>query len=301
MTAEVALATCDLCGADVTTNAELRWVRDGYPIVRCRQCSLLFRRDLPSPDEIAALYATDYFTSSGTLPKGEGYLDYTADEELHRRNARQRLALLEEFVASGALLDVGCAAGFFLDEAAQAGWAVAGVELAPSMAAVARDRLGLNVVEAPFGVADFADESFDCVTMWDYVEHSLDPIGDLRRAHDLLRPGGVLALSTGDAGSPIARISGRRWHLLTPRHHNFFFTRATLERAFTEAGLRLRTMTTLASRYSFAYLAHKLQTMSGLPFLDRVALALRESTVGQVSVPVNLFDIVVAVAERPRP
>src|SRR5207245_2380942 len=106
---------------------------------------------------------------------------------------------------------------------------VEGVELAPVMVEHARNRLGLKVHASAFADVELEAEGFDVITMWDYIEHSTDPAGDLRRAAELLRPGGMLAVSTGDAGSIVARVSGRRWHLLTPRHHNFFFTRSSLE------------------------------------------------------------------------
>jgi len=298
MTADVAVTACNLCRASVAEN-ELRWVRDGYAIVRCSTCSLLFRREMPAQDAVSRLYTDEYFAAAGRASKGEGYLDYVADEQVHRRNARRRLKLLQKFVEPRALLDVGCAAGFFLEEARQRGWMVCGVELAPSMVRMARERYGLDIVEGSFADAEFSAESFDCVTMWDYIEHSLDPVGDLRHAHDLLRPGGIVALSTGDVGSLLARLSGRRWHLLTPRHHNYFFSRPTLQQALTMVGFRVRTVTTLASRYPVDYLMHKLQTMSSSSWLERGARLVAGTRVGRVAVPINLFDIVVVVAQRP--
>ena len=284
----------------VDPQTHLRWVRDGFQILRCPGCGLLFRADPPDPGELTELYGDAYFEAAeadGRL-QGEGYPDYLEDEELHRRNALRRLELLERNVERGRLLDVGCAAGFFVDEARRRGWVALGVELAPSMAAYAREELGVDVIEARFDRAEIPGGGFDAVTMWDYIEHTLDPVADLRRAHDLLRPGGVVMVSTGDAGSIVARVSGRRWHLLTPRHHNFFFDRQTLGHALTEAGLRVRHQSTVASRYSVHYLAHKLQTM-GTPLAGRLADALQGTRIGAVAAPVDLFDIVTVVAQRP--
>ena len=291
---------CRVCGATVDPGLHLRWVRDGFRILRCPGCGLLFRADPPDAGELTELYGDAYFQAAeqNGPSQGEGYPDYVEDEELHRRNARRRLALLERYVEPGRLLDVGCAAGFFVDEARRRGWEGVGVELAPSMAAYARKQLGVHVVEAPFDRAEIPGPPFDAVTMWDYIEHTLDPVADLRRACGLLRPGGVLAASTGAAGSVVARLSGRRWHLLTPRHHNFFFDRRTLERALAEAGLRVRRQSTLVSRYSLHYLAHKLQTM-GTPLAGGLAGALQGTRVGALAVPVDLFDIVTVVAQRP--
>ncbi len=292
---------CEVCGTAADPARELVWRKDGHSILRCRVCGLLFRGELPDLDELDEIYGEAYFRAREADTKGEGYPDYLRDNELHRRNARKRLDLLERFVPPGDLLDVGCASGFFLDEARLRGWRGRGVELSAGMAAYAREELGLEVAVVPFQELGLTPDTLDCVTMWDYIEHSTAPADDLRRVHSFLRPGGMLALSTGDAGSLVARLSGRRWHLLTPHQHNFYFSRATLDRLLTQEGFRVRHRAALASTYTVHYLAHKLRTMSGLRMLDRLAAALEGSGIGRVSVPVNLWDIVTVVAEKPGP
>jgi hypothetical protein len=127
--------------------------------------------------------------------------------------------------------------------------------------------------------------------MWDYIEHALDPRGDLERARDLLEANGVLALSTGDVDSLVARVSSSRWHLLTPRHHNFFFSASTLSRLLATAGFGLVWSGHPGARYSLAHIAHK---SLPAPVAERVA----RSRLARRSVPVNLFDIVTVVARK---
>jgi SAM-dependent methyltransferase len=166
------------------------------------------------------------------------------------------------------------------------------------MAGHARARLGLDVRVGSFGDAELVPRSFDAVTMWDYVEHSVDPAGDLRRAARLLVPGGLLALSTGDVASVAARLAGSRWHLLTPRHHNFFFTRASLERAVRDAGFEAVRSGYSSSRYSVGYLLHKLRTLRDSAVLERLARGVGRARLGGLAVPVNLYDIVTLLATR---
>lgn len=136
--------------------------------------------------------------------------------------------------------------------------------------------------------------------MWDYLEHSYDPAADVRKAFALLRPGGVLALSTGDAGAPLARISGRRWHLLTPRHHNFFFTRQLLILMLENAGFGAVQTRYEARQATLRSLAYKLRTLA--PH-SRVVRAggdwIDHSRAGDMSVTVNMFDVITLVARRP--
>lgn len=291
-------AGCNICGAPVDRRHDRRWRKDGFDILRCPSCGTHFRAELPAAEALSEIYGPGYFSAEAGESDGQGYADYLGEEANHRLNARARLELLERGRRPGRLLDVGCAAGFFLDEARKRGWTVTGVELAPDMAGHARERLGLDVRVGLFADAELEPGSFDAVTMWDYVEHLVDPAGDLRRAAALLVPGGLLALSTGDVASVSARLAGRRWHLLTPRHHNFFFTRASLERAVRDAGFEVLRSRYSSSRYSVRYLLHKLRTLGDSSALERLSRSVGRTRLGGLAVPVNLFDIVTLLATR---
>jgi SAM-dependent methyltransferase len=287
------VTVCVLCGTSFPPEEHRRWTKDGYAIVRCPSCTLLFRRDLPAPAELDEIYGLDYFKGDAT-----GYLDYVADEDVHRAVARRRLDTLERLVARGRLLDVGAAAGFFVAEARTRGWDAAGIDVSEPMVAWGRARLEAPLERATLTDSGVADGSLDALTMWDYIEHALDPASDLARTRELLRPGGVLALSTGDAATPVARLQGSRWHLLTPRHHNFFFTAATLTELLARAGFEVVSLDHRGSRYPLRYLAHKLGTLAQSRILERLTGRLASSRLGAVTVPLNLGDIVTVVARR---
>jgi 2-polyprenyl-3-methyl-5-hydroxy-6-metoxy-1,4-benzoquinol methylase len=273
-------------------------VKDGFELLRCPSCGLVFRARMPDPAELQQVYADEYFaaTAADDGVGATGYLDYVADEELHRVNARKRVAMLRRHVAPGALLDVGCAAGFFLDEARRAGWEARGIELSTTMAAWATCELGLRVDCMPFAAAELEPAAYDAITMWDYIEHSIDPAQDIRRSRELLRPGGVIALSTGDIGSLVARVSGSRWHLLTPRHHNYFFQPRTLRHLLERADLEVVSVAHPPGWYSVRYLAHKLRTMVDRSPITRVSERLQTAQLGRIRLPINLWDIMVVVA-----
>jgi hypothetical protein len=280
------LDACVVCGGDL---APAR-VQDGFELVSCTTCGMLMRRSLPEPADLPEIYAPEYYEHRPERPV-RGYADYLGDAERHRETARRRLALVGRFAPRGGkLLDVGAAAGFFVDEARRAGWEAEGVDVAEHMVEWGRRELG-----APLRVGNVdaveGDGSFAVVTMWDYIEHALDPRADLARAHELLPGDGVLALSTGDLGSLVARVSGSRWHLLTPRHHNFFFSKRTLVDLLGRTGFEVLWLGHPGARYSLAHIAHK-----GLP--SPVAHRLAASAAGRRSVPLNLFDIVTVVARR---
>lgn len=293
-----AATLCNLCGTPVAPGQRPRWVKDGYEIFRCTACGLLFRGDLPTPEELSSIYELGYFRRE---ERGDatGYADYLSDEFEHRLTARRRIDRLARAIDGGRLLDVGAAAGFFMDEARARGWEVRGIDVSPEMSAWGRDNLGLDMATGLFQASDYPAASFDALTMWDYIEHSIDPASDFAKASQVLRPGGVLMLSTGDAAALVARLSGRRWHLLTPRHHNFFFTVETLRRYLGGNGFEVVSARHPGAHYSLRYIAHKLGTMAPRSrALRRLSAAVDASPLGERSLRLNLFDITTVIARR---
>jgi SAM-dependent methyltransferase len=280
------LRNCVVCGAPLRP----AFAKDGFELVVCRDCGMLMRRFLPEPSDLPSIYGPEYYEHRPERAV-RGYADYLGDAERHREIARRRLALLRRFSRRGGkLLDVGAAAGFFVAEAQAAGWDAEGIDVAEHMVEWGRSRLGVPLHACGISAIG-GDGSYAAVTMWDYIEHALDPRGDLSRSYDLLSMGGFLALSTGDLDSLAARVSRSSWHLLTPRHHNYFFSRRTLERLLGETGFDVAWAGHPGARYSLAHIAHKsLPT----PIAERLARA----GFARASVSVNLFDIVTVIARK---
>jgi SAM-dependent methyltransferase len=255
---------------------------------------------LPSEDELDAIYDGAYFRDDRHSADARGYAHYLADEAAHRRNARRRLTTLlsRQSAAGGRLLDVGCAAGFFVAEARLLGWDAEGIDLSRDMVDWGRRQLEVELAALRFANLERPAGSFGAVTMWDYIEHSTDPRGDLERAHRLLAPEGLLALSTGDIDSAVARLTGSRWHLLTPRHHNYFFGGTTITRMLGETGFDPAVVRHEAGWYSVSHLAYKLESLLPGGFGRALSHRLRDSRLGGLEVPVNLYDIVTVVAVK---
>ncbi len=289
--------TCLLCGPGASTPI-LRWHKDGFEIVECPSCGLVWRSPLPSNQEIISLYGAEYFDALQGETKGQGYQNYLAEEETIRLNANRRVKMLESLrTSSGALLDVGCAAGFFLLEAMECGWKGEGVEIAPTMVEAARKR-NLTIHAGAFQDVSLSPASFDAITMWDYIEHSVDPLRDIQKVHTLLRADGLLVLSTGDIHSFMAKLSGKRWHLLTPRHHLFYFHRRTITRLLETAGFEILSIRYPADRYSIQYLAYKLRTMWDSVIIRFLSSWLADSRIGRIAVPCSLGDVMTVIARK---
>jgi SAM-dependent methyltransferase len=220
---------CDLCGSRSQT---LLYEKNGWPVVRCGECGLVFVGREPSPEKLIALYDENYYED----PAEEGYAGYAAAEARKRHHDRSLLNELAKLVTPGELIEIGCAYGFFLDEARQHGWRIQGLEPSSHAASEASRLLGIDISSRPFTELTLDPESVDAVAMWDVIEHLPNPRATLAKAAATLRPGGVIAISTGDIGSSAARLHGPDWSLMTPPWHQYYFSRKTLRRMLESTG-----------------------------------------------------------------
>lgn len=179
--------TCRLCGSSAV---RLRIALDDYAVFRCRDCSAVFT-DV-TPEQAAGLYSEEYFSEE--FAPYFAALFGEADDTPIRRQFERYLDMLEGVRAPGRLLDVGCAAGLFLDVARGRGWSVEGIEISEHAASVARDKRGVEVTVGDVMHVTLPPASYDVVSMLDVLEHITSPGDMLERARELLRPGGILLL-----------------------------------------------------------------------------------------------------------
>jgi len=258
----------------------------GYAVVRCEACSLAFvPRGTLSDVALADLYSQEYFEGG----MSDGYTDYSASEETLRHQARRTLKRLRRYQPSGALLEIGCAYGFFLLEAARC-FEAQGVEIRAFAAHQARRR-GLRVETGDFQSLAFAPGQFSAVCLFDCIEHLANPLQYLRKVHSVLKPGGLVALSTGDIGSPFARLTGRRWRLMTPPQHLFFFSRKTLSAMLNAAGFEV-----VEICYPWKLVPWRLVLYQISPRLKNFLGPFGRLPVGLY---VNLFDAMLLIARKP--
>src|SRR4051812_1733846 len=74
------------------------------------------------------------------------YREYAKSRDLKIATARPRLAAIKQRTAGRQLLDVGCATGFFMEAAADAGFDVRGVEFSTAAIALARPDMRVRIV-----------------------------------------------------------------------------------------------------------------------------------------------------------
>lgn len=105
--------------------------------------------------------------------------------------AFEQLDLIRPLVTMGKFYDVGAAAGFLMHVAQEKGWEVYGNELSAQAIAWAKQNYGLNIFHGyveddPIAV----DNHFDLVVFWNTLEHVRDPVDEMFKALDMLKPNG---------------------------------------------------------------------------------------------------------------
>ena len=273
---------CPACGTQAVQ--QFLYAKNGCQILRCTQCGL-GRADATGFDP-ESYYTADYFSGG----HDDGYADYLGAEPILRREFAGTVEFIRKFRPSGRLLDVGCAYGFFLQEAKRV-YEVSGIELAEDAAEHCR-RSGLRVIS---GVADETNlaqlGAMDVVVLLDVIEHLPSPSETLALCARHLNPGGIIVITTGDFGALTARLAGARWRLMTPPQHLWFFSRESIRRMAPPLGLSLE-------HFDHPW---KLVPLSLITFQLRRMVGLRSASVsasGSVGLPVNLFDAMRVVLRK---
>ncbi len=186
-------------------------------MVRCTGCSLHYVRPRLRWDLILEGY------------EGGADESFVSQVAFRERTFRRALDKVESAARPPGrrVLDVGAAGGSFLFAAREKGYEPSGCEPSTWMCGFAKERYSLSLHPGTLFDMDPAPGSVDLLTLWDVIEHTPDPGAVLRRAHEALAPGGVLAISYPDYASLAARLLGSRWPFLLTVHL-YYFTPSTM-------------------------------------------------------------------------
>jgi len=239
-----------------------------WTIKRCddTQCETLWLDPAPAPEDLGEIYG-DYFThgkSDRKLSKAKrAYLEtrYGAKPTsatdrllaaLFATRRRRKMEIddqvfhLKRDSRPQRVLDVGCGSGDALWTLSELGWETVGVEFDAKAAEAARAK-GLTVHVGDITEQNFADASFDAVTLSHVIEHLPDPHTTLRECHRILKPGGSLTMLTPNAGGLGHRIHKVDWMALDPPRHLNIYTVDSMKRLVADCGFANAEVTSSAS------------------------------------------------------
>lgn len=286
---------CPVCGG---ASSRQRSVLRAGRVDVCGTCGSWYRVPRPTIDELLKIYDQDYYKAWG--------LDQDADIALRTKQAT--FAPLLKLVAPHfgprverpRVLDVGAATGILLDMAAAIGWDCFGLELNPFSAGVLRERFGADhVFQGELTACTFPPGTFDAIMMTDLIEHVLDVPGTLKAAGGLLRPGGVLCITTPRIDSWSRGAMGSKW-LHFKEEHIQYFSADGMSRALSAAGFTEVSIKSATKRLTQDYLYIQLKTYPHwlLTPIVRVARALTISPLRKLPLNYRCGEMLVLASKR---
>jgi len=260
-------------------------------LLACGCCGFVTADVQVSPEELRRLYSEQYFT-------GGEYKDYVSERALHEKHFRRRLALLKRYTAvpeGKFLFEIGCAYGFFLALAREQFGRVEGIDLSADAVRYASETLGVQAYAGDFLQYDLRERP-DVVCLWDTIEHLERPDLYLEKLSCLMAPGSLIALTTGDIASVMARLRGARWRQIHPPTHLHYFSKRTLARLLGKYGFHV-----VYSGYEGTY--RSLDTAVYIVFNIKrqqpgIYRLLKKTGLLRISFYLNLYDIVHMIARR---
>lgn len=228
---------CIVCGQSDTQKVieapdRFHGATEMYRLVRCSSCSLVWLENAPKPEEMYLHYGHDY-----DLKIAE------AGEKSPQRwqDRRETLSLHKQ---GGAILDLGCSSGSFLQTLQGGKWDLHGVEMSTESADRALARCGAKVFVGDILDAPFSPASFDAITCFHVFEHLYRPREVLTKVSEWLKPGGIFYALMPNIDSAGARVFKSYWYPLELPRHLYHFSPKSLGKLAASVGLKEVSMIT---------------------------------------------------------
>lgn len=220
----MAAPVCPVCDSE---RSEPFAVHDGISLFACGACGTVYMFPLPDPAAARAL-STGAFT------------DYFRKADKKMRRARGRMRGLARCVSEGRFLDVGCSGGFMVEAARARGFDAWGLDVDPVAIDYARSHYPENTyvlgpvegLEAPAG-------GFDLIYSSEVIEHVPDVNGFVAALARLLRPGGILFVTTPDISHWRRPRKLEAWDGFRPPGHCIYFRPSSLRYLLERHGLEV--------------------------------------------------------------
>ena len=235
---ELEQVPCDLCGCGSPVPVFRR--PDSMNVVQCAKCGLMFLNPGPLRHHPSLVRSRLLFGVASQA--GCGYSSYLAQDVVPdlRRDAEQKLRVIENHAnfVGATVLELGCATG----EASYAAWKkgarVTGCDLSVEAIQLAKSRYPqIEFCSSPVEQLLFTGSRFDIIMAFELIEHLVKPSEFVCQMGRLLRPGGILALTTPNVDRG-RRIGWVHWSgFSTSFEHLYFFDSETLTQLLMRQGM----------------------------------------------------------------
>ena len=211
---------CYICNSDKLRILE-RYHAAG--LVKCTNCGFVFSKWIPTTEFLIAFY--------------NEYPEYQHWNAITSMRYKQIIEGFEKYRQTNNLLEVGSGEGFFLNQAKAHNWNVYGTEFIDRFIQRCRER-GIIMHKGKLDVSNYAPQSMDIIIWIEVLEHINDPVEELKKFRTLLRPGGIVYLTTPNFNSISRHSLKERLNLISYPNHLAYYTPATLKYLFEHNGFK---------------------------------------------------------------
>ncbi len=244
---------CKACGSNAppikigeVSDHEYRSVAMDFPVVRCRECGLVYLNPRPDGSELGRIYPANYYSYHlGVSPESPGRPSFV-QRLFQRRNEdalRSKLALSgfkpEFFSRPVRVLDVGCGVGAQLDtfKALLPGSELHGIEMGEHAVHATRAR-GHTAYYGRFEDIDLPANYFDIVYSSHVIEHVEAPLEFLERCRAVASPRAIIIIETPNTDCvEFESLKGRHWGGYHAPRHFYLFNPQNMTTMAARAGL----------------------------------------------------------------
>ncbi len=225
---------CNYCGSSDSFTV---YVKEGFNIVKCKKCKLVYVNPRLASKEIDNLYDEDYFKGGGFDKNVEYVKEFVGKRDIPDLSDWD-VSTLKEMAnckEKGKILDIGSGMGLFLYKSKINGLDAKGLEISPAAVKFAKLQK-LDVENNTVYNASLPSDFYDIISMKEVIEHLPDPKRALSIIYKSLKPKGVLFITTGNYNCPERKIKGANWFYFMPKGHIYVFEPSTIKKYLKEAG-----------------------------------------------------------------
>lgn len=234
-----ARAAAPACPACASQDCRHYTTHKAIELFACGRCDTVFMFPMPTFEEVEEKYDDCYDGATS------GYFSKVGKK---LKRSRGRMAFLSRFAKGGRFLDVGCNGGFMVEAAREHGFEAHGLDLDRVSIAYARETYPRNSYFHG-SVEAFAEEErarFDLVYCSEVIEHVPDANSFVAAIAGLLRPRGLLFVTTPDISHWRRPHDLTNWDGFNPPAHCIYFNPKSLTALLARHGL-----TVVKRRFAF--------------------------------------------------
>ncbi len=237
-----------------------------FTLMQCTACQFIFTQDHPAEDAMGRYYDTPDYVSHSDTKKGIVNSIYHLARSFMLKQ-KYTMIQQESRVKQGAILDIGCGTGYFLETMQKHGWQTQGVEVNDHAREAASKRLSHEVASS---LKEIENRRFDIISLWHVMEHLHDLPFTFSKLRELLTDEGLLVVALPNAEAYDAAHYQNDWGAYDPPRHVWHFSADTFSRLAQKQGFRIEKIAPMpldafyVSMLSEKYQQHRMPFIKGM-------------------------------------